>query len=46
MPSYKFVCKYVVDIEADNEDEAYDFAYDSLSISDAYNQEATLVRGV
>lgn len=46
MPTYTFVCKYVVDIEAEDEDEAYDFAYSSMSpdVTDGYNQEATMVR--
>ena len=49
MPRYTFVCKFVVGVDADNEDEAYDLAYDSMSPDnspyDTWNQEATMVRG-
>lgn len=50
MPRYTFVCKYVLGVDADNEDEAYDLAYYSMEApseetSDQWNQEATLIRG-
>lgn len=50
MPRYTFVCKYVLGVDAENEDEAYDFAYESMEApnmesSDRWNQEATMVRG-
>jgi hypothetical protein len=46
MPRYTFVCKYVLGVDAEDEDEAYDIAYDSMiSGYDIWNQEATLSRG-
>lgn len=44
MPRYTFVCKYVIGFDAEDEDEAYDLAYDSLAV-DGWNHEATLIRG-
>lgn len=43
MARYQFVCKYVLDVDADNEDDAYDEAYMSMDM-EGYNHEATLVR--
>lgn len=43
MTKYSFVVKYVLDVEADSEDEAYDEAY-SCQPMGGYFFEATLVR--
>jgi len=45
MPRYTFVCKYVLGLDADNEDEAYDEAYASFPAGEVWNQEATMIRG-